>query len=230
MLKAFQPIDPQRLTFYVQVYKDPQRCDWCLNNFRKHYPHSRLYIVSDGCDHPRWPKIAEKFNAEYYACERLKLIENGGRMLHRNFMFFLDAPTDFLFKFDTDTGFHRRFRWLPEGADYFGTVQGGGGRGWDSIQGGCAGFSRYAIEVMVKNEYFLKSELCDVNTWGDHPVSAQRVKQTRCICEDWVTGYVANQCGFECVNFGEVMSKWRQYVPNPLRRYAVTHPCKDLRL
>jgi len=51
------------LVFYLQMYHDIDLAKWCLDNIRRHYPDSRLMLVSDGDPNPEYPVMAESFGA-----------------------------------------------------------------------------------------------------------------------------------------------------------------------
>ena len=50
---------------FYQCYKQPLAFDHCLQQFRKHYPTSELWIVNDGGDR-NLESIAEKYNPTHY--------------------------------------------------------------------------------------------------------------------------------------------------------------------
>lgn len=219
------------ISFYIQVYKDWEMADWCLRNFRDHFPENRLLIISDGCDSEEWPKVAKKYNAIYRQCDRLKLISNGGKMLHRNLSFLLEEPTDYFFKFDTDTGFHRPFKYLPRTDGVFGTVQYNSVKTACSIQGGIVGYTRKAVETLIESKVFLDPKLTDFQVWsGGCETSKSLVKEYGTIREDWVLGYCVEKCKLPIYDYGEVKSFWRKYIPNQNKQWAVTHPCKNYHL
>jgi hypothetical protein len=49
------------------------------------------------------------------------------------------------------------------------------------------------------------------------------------VSTDWLTGYAATALNIPQFGFAEVHSTWGRYVPNADLRYAITHPCKDMR-
>ena len=57
---------------YYQCYKQPKAFEHSLQEFRKHYPTSELWIVNDGGD-PTLGSISKKYNATHY--ELLKRID-----------------------------------------------------------------------------------------------------------------------------------------------------------
>ncbi len=230
-LTAIDMRDPdvrdERVTFYVQVYRDVELARWCLTNFRRVWPTSRLLIISDGDDDPRWPELAREFAAEFHVGERLKLLQHGGRMLRRNLdlCLRLGPRTDYLVKFDTDTGFNRRLCWLPRVNGLFGTVQ--QNSHLTGIQGGFVGYSRLAAEAVHAG--LDDPALNDPHaTWGRDWAVVQEFSTLGLIREDWVLAYVAQRLGIPCVDYPEVRSRWKEWVPNWDSRFAVTHPCKEM--
>jgi len=93
------------LTFFLGLYQDQKRAEPMLAMLRKFYPESTLIIRSDGDSNPLNADLAKQFDAHYFEEERLYPIENGGAMANRILELFLDHPSRYLFKMDTDTVF-----------------------------------------------------------------------------------------------------------------------------
>ncbi len=217
------------LTFFTHVHQDAVRLEWMLGHLRRHYPAVRVIVCSDGDGDPKLPRIAERTRAEFHLGERLYGIEAGGRIMHRLLELFFEQPTPFLFKVDPDTGFHRRLAWLPRHSGVFGTLQ--ANPLLCSIQGGCCGFSREAAEKMFRSEAFLCPSLQNPETtWASHEPLLNYMQRVGRVSTDWLTGYVATVLNIPQFGFSEVHSTWAGHVPNPALRYAITHPCKQMRL
>ena len=76
-------------------------------------------MISDGDNDPRYERLSKRFNTDFISGERLYPVENGGRMLQRMLDTFLEQPSSYLMKLDTDTRIHRRFRFMPGGHSGF---------------------------------------------------------------------------------------------------------------
>jgi hypothetical protein len=214
------------LTFYLQVYRDLTRAEWCLTQLRQHYPDARVIVVSDGDPDLKFAALVARFGVELHYGERLYPLPNGGRMLERIFALW-GMRTDYLFSIDPDTQICRRFRWLPdEPVALFGDC-------WP-IQGGCMGFTRQAGQRLFDSRI-----LCDplltrpAESWAKLPDGRLVTDMLTAIDEDglvrtdWIIFWACHQLGIPQISFGEVYSRWREIVPEGLDR-AVTHPHKEL--
>ncbi|MEJ7711478.1 MAG: hypothetical protein WKF84_16830 [Pyrinomonadaceae bacterium] len=149
--------DDEDLTFYVQIYKDYLYAEACLRHLRRHYRRSRVIIISDGDDDPRYEQLAERYQADYTAGEALYPVENGGKMIQRMLDAFLTKPSSYFIKIDTDTRVHRRFRYLPKGRCVFGTLEWETSRGqakldFPNVQGGCTGFTLESAREIAESK------------------------------------------------------------------------------
>ena len=216
----------EALTFFAQIYKDYDATAECLTDLRKHYPASRVILRSDGDSDSRLPTLAERNDAEFHGESRLFGIENGGAVIERMLVLFLEKPTRYLFKIDPDTVIHRRFRYLPVRSGLFGTLQ--TVQETPSIQGGCMGFTRDAAEQILQSEMLRDSRLREPARFiNDSPYffrMTDRANRCGLASFDWIVPWVASELGIPVYPFDEVNSGWRQAPPNPDQRYAVTHP------
>jgi hypothetical protein len=220
------------ITFYLQVYRDAPDAEACLREVRRHYPGSRVIVLSDGDDDPRFARLAERFGAEYTAGERLYGIEHGGKMIQRMFDAFLLRPSDYLFKIDTDTRIHRRFRYLPTGCIAFGTLEWETARSgtrldFPSIQGGCTGFTLEAARRIAESGLLLSDELLDYRrTYADNADAVSRARRRGMISTDFVTRYACRRLEIPLVEFDEVRSLYCGKIAPDGEGFAVTHPHK----
>jgi hypothetical protein len=227
--------DDAAITFYLQVYNDFPDAKSCLQHIRRHYPRSRVILISDGDDDPRYAKLARKTGADYRKGERLYPVENGGRMIQRILDVFLEKPSAYLLKIDTDTRIHRRFHYLPTGRIVFGTLE------WETsgtrtrldypnVQGGFIGFTLDAARHMAESKLLLSDELLDYRrTYADNPDIIARAEHWRLISMDFVTRYACRRLAIGQVPFNEVYSVYRGRIDPGGQGYAATHPHKSAR-
>ena len=211
------------LTFFVHTYHDSEQLRAMLRRLRNLYPRARVIVCSDGDPNPCLESIAADANACFHRGDNLYALGNGGKVCQRLLSLFLEQPTDYLFKVDPDTGFHRRFAFLPAHCGMFGTLQ--SNPSLCSIQGGCCGFTREAAERMFHSNAFADPLLEDApRSWASHPALWQCMVKVGRVSSDWMLGYVATSLGIPQFGFSEVASNWKRPVANPNLRYAVTHP------
>ena len=111
------------ITFFMGLYHDRARAEGALARLREHFPAARVIVRSDGDKDPKNRELSERFGVDYREEERLFPIENGGAMVARTLELFLERPTRYLLRIDTDTAVYRRFHFLPETKGIFGEVQ-----------------------------------------------------------------------------------------------------------
>lgn len=216
------------LTFYLQVCRDYQRAEWCLENLRRHFTQSRVIVISDGDSDRRYAAFIDRYRVEYHVGEELYPLQNGGRIIER-MLGCWGANTAYLFKLDTDTLIHRRFRWLP-GEDL--AVFGNG----LPTQGGCIGFTRAAgarlLESCLLADPILTRPERSWAVLADGTLNKavlQIVRRDGRVCTDWLIGWCCRQLGIPQTHFTEVFSQWREPVPHSLD-VAISHPHKQIPL
>jgi len=214
------------LTFFALTYHNYDATVDCLRDLRKHYSTSRVILRSDGDPDPRFPILARSNQIDFRGESRLFGIENGGAVIERMLVLFLEKPTRYLFKIDPDTVIHRRFKYLPIRSGLFGTLQ--LEHETPSIQGGCMGFTRDSAEQILKSEMLrdrrLKEPARFVNDSPYFVRMAHRANRCGLASFDWIVPWVASALGIPVYAFDEVNSGWQQPPPNPEGRYAVSHP------
>lgn len=214
------------LTFFALTYKNYEATAECLRDLRKHYSTSRVILRSDGDPDPRFPILAKRNKVDFRGESRLFGIENGGAVIERMLVLFLEKPTRYLLKIDPDTLIHRRFDYLPVLNGLFGTLQ--TALETPSIQGGCMGFTRDAAEQILQSEMLRDNRLREPAKFiNDSPYFVRMTdRANRCglASFDWIVPWIASTLGIPIYSFDEVNSGWRQAPPNPNERYAVTHP------
>lgn len=215
------------ITFYLNVFRDAGLLDGCLSSIRGAYPDARVLVRSDGDDDPRIATIAAAHGARFVDDINRYGLTHGGDYVQVMFERFLEAPTDWLFKIDPDTRVHRRFEALPDGCRVFGTLQ--RQRPLYSVQGGCIGFTRAAVEHFVERGTFRDPRLAR----NPPPYLASSAYlgehlSRGFIAEDWAIGWACGETGVEMVDWPEILSEWRITPDNGDLRYAITHPHKPI--
>src|SRR5215831_4788808 len=211
------------LTFFALTYNDYAASAECLRDLRRHYPDSRVILRSDGDPDPRLSRMAQLNQIDFRREPRLFGIENGGAVIERMLVLLLEKPSQYLFKIDPDTAFHRRFKYLPVRSGVFGTLQCEPES--PSVQGGCMGFTRDAAERILKSGLLRDSRLSEPHRFvDDSPYffrMADRAHRCGLASFDWIVPWAATELGIPLYRFDEVNSGWRQPPPNPNGRYAV---------
>ncbi|MCK5359196.1 MAG: hypothetical protein KAJ95_01145, partial [Gammaproteobacteria bacterium] len=218
------------LTFLMGMYRDRERAMGALSRVRKHYPDASVIVRSDGDYDPMNHELAELFDVEYFAEERLYPIEHGGAMVARTLQLFLDKPTRYLVKIDTDTAVNRRFHSLPEINGIYGRIQTNKEGLYPSVQGGCIIFSHEAVRKIIDSDILQDPRLKDPWAFQEDSGYLRRMgrRATRCgLCSyDWMIGWAAHELQIPMVSFSEVNSraKLREHDKDEDLRYAITHP------
>lgn len=214
------------VTFFALVYHDFGAAEQCLGDLRRHYPTSRVILRSDGDPDKRFHNLAKRFRVDFRAESRLFEIKNGGAIIERMLEMFLERPTPYLFKIDPDTAIHRRFSFLPTRCGVFGTLQ--CAKVSPSIQGGCMGHTRDAVEQILRSQLLRDDRLVapekSINESPYFHKMAERASECGLASFDWIVGWVASALRIPMYQFDEVRCHWEKAPPNPNQRYAVTHP------
>ena len=218
------------ITFFMGLYRDLDRAEGALFRLRKHFPHARTVVRSDGDDNQENRELANRFDVDYRDEDRLCPIENGGAVIARMLELYLEQPTKYLFKIDTDTAVYRRFRFLPEQSGLFGTLQTNKQGKCPSIQGGFIGFSEDASRLIHDSRILEDSRLKDPFSFRDESGyfsrMGRRARRTGLCSFDWTIGWVATEMQIPMFSFSEVHCRWlpENNVENEDLEYAVTHP------
>jgi hypothetical protein len=190
------------------------------------YPGCSVVLLPDGVEAARraWP--GGRGVSVQASPESLYAATNGGLVVQRHLEAALGSAAAWWFKVDPDTVVWRRFRRLPAGQCFFGTIQ--GGLPWPSLQGGCIGGTRAAVEALAGSRALLAPELLEPGrSWaGGNEVLLTRAR-AGLVSFDFVHAWACREAGIPLIPFDEIRSEWRQPPPDP-RRYAVTHPHKAL--
>ncbi len=217
------------LTFFMGMYQDLERAKIALQELRKHFSDARVVVRSDGDSSTDNRLLESMFDVEYYEETRLYPVENGGAMIQRVLSLYLENPTPYLIKLDTDTKVHRRFRYLPTENGVFGSLQ-KSLNGCFSIQGGCVGFSELAASAIVESGILNDARLKDPNAHRRESRYFARIGNRAKRCNltsfDWVVGWAAYELEIPQFEFREIHSRGeaKHSADNQDLRYAMTHP------
>lgn len=214
------------LTFYLQVYRDVARAAWCLTALRRHYPHARVIVVSDGDRDLRYAALRRRFGVEFHLGERLYPLQYGGRMIERMLRLW-NLQTDYMFKIDPDALVHRRFQWLPaEPLALFGDCQ--------PLQGGCVGYTRQAGQRLLESGLLADPVLTRPElSWALLPNGSLHeslwtdISISGLVRTDWIIAWCCRQLEISQIGFPEIYSRWREPIPDGLD-VAVSHPHKHI--
>ena len=96
------------------------------------------------------------------------------------------------------------------------------------MQGGFIGINRKACVMLHGSKCLDRADLANPDVWrrGDKRLARERVR-LGLLSFDWLLAWGMRQIGIHGYNFTEVLSQWRDPVPNDVD-VAVAHPCKDI--
>lgn len=234
------------LDFGLTSAGDAELARDCLRRLRGVYPQARIVLVTDGDGDPAYDEIARIHQAELVRGESCFRQQAGGRFWQRLLELYAANPSDYFFKIDTDTRFHRPFRELPDPDEpvVFGTLR------TDPrfiaephCQGGCNAFTRRAMTQLLESRLFedpgyRQTEYsCRVTPHPDH--IADRERRGR-ISTDLILADVCARIPLPLRSHPEFLCLWlnpgdghdaiaphlEAELHNEQLRYAVTHPHK----
>lgn len=128
-----EPISPLRLRYSesfgeaevawrLHVFNEVEALGWCAAEIRRHYPGSRIAVISDG-DGLDYGRVIAEHRLSFVRGEQLRPTGSGHRYVVRLLETMLAGPETYLFKIDPDTWVRRRFRRLPLFSGRFGTIE-----------------------------------------------------------------------------------------------------------
>jgi hypothetical protein len=220
------------IAWVIQLFRHREQLRWAAQFLRRHYPRSRVVIISDG-DGEDYQDIADEYTFDYVRGAHLMLLETSHEYMVRMLRTLVAGNETYLFKIDPDTRVWRRFRNCPAFTCLFGTLETVSEGQRDEIavpanvQGGCIGMTRDAAEAMLDSDLLSPRYLVDsyAQTWARCHDMVRAAAQGKC-CEDFIISWVAHQLGIPIVESPEIRSRWRRTPRNDDGRYAITHPHK----
>lgn len=211
------------ITWLMQVYRDFELGWWALGCLRKHYPQSRVIVVSDGDDDPRWSEVCRELSCEFVLQDRIYGMEHGTKLWTKRFEYFAKAPTKYLFKIDTDTAVHRRFHYLPNFMVFSTVLFWPGAVNDGRASGGFIGIRQDAIQLIVESGQLQNFPQHEVPKW-------ERSDSQELISEDWLLSAICKKLEIPIRDFPEVCVLAREKPFNRDLLYAITHPNKHMKL
>lgn len=232
--RIVEPAD-RDIAWCIQLYQSHPAA--CLQHLRKHYPDSRVVLLVDGDQGnlARYAELAAGFRAEIVSGEHLMAFSSSHLYVERMLRQALRGNERFYFRIDPDTRIWRRFRWLPEPACAFGTLETVSEAFRDrirhppNIQGGCIGFTREVVEGVLASGV-LSHQRCVVEARAGwvRCADCEHVAGRGSMLDDYVLSWAVDAAGFPLVQHPEIGSYWRNALPNDALTFAVTHPHKEL--
>jgi hypothetical protein len=226
-----QNAQSKEICFTINVVDEFQLTSACLRYLRRVYPEALVLLLPDISD----TEIVDKWT--HYEDERTRVIptsgsiyavENGGLVVCSHLAAFMETDAEWWFKIDPDTFVRRRItKAVPQGC-FFGTIQTGNPR--PSLQGGCIGGDRSAVERLLQSSFLRSPELLEPEkSWaGTNPILLKRASSGM-VSFDFVHAWACEQVGVPLVDHPEIKSYWLG-PPRQANRYAITHPHKNLDL
>lgn len=225
------PLDSD-IAWAIPVYKSRQQLQWCLSHLRRHYPKSRVMLISEG-DDDKYDDIASDFKCHHVHGELLLHLQTCHLWVDRILRSLLAGDETYLIKIDPDTGVWRRLSALPAFSSLFGTLETiseGHGAEIDvpaNVQGGCMGITRDVVQEILSSG-LLNEESCGKDyrkTWARCSDMIWMAENDRC-GEDFVISWACYALRVPIVECPEIRCRWRRQVTNETLRYAITHPHK----
>ncbi len=153
-------------------------------------------------------------------------VARGGQVVCEHLEAFLEGDARWWFKVDPDTVLRRALTRLPGEECFFGTLQ--GGEPGPSLQGGCIGGTRAAVERLATSGVLASPALADfAATWARGNANVLARARAGLVSFDFLHAWACRETGIELRNHPEIRSEWRQPPADP-GSYAITHPHKSL--
>lgn len=220
------------VAWVVQLYHSHDQLAWFAPHLRRHFPRSRVVLISDGDGQP-YADLARQYGFRLVVGDHLMALPTCHRYVTRLLDALLDGPEEYLFRIDPDAQVWRPFRRLPAFTALFGTLETVSEGQRDEItvpanvQGGCLGLTRDAAEE-IRASGVLTYRSCAVDyaaTWA-RCADMRSCAAAGTFCDDFVLSWAAHQRDVPIIESAEIRSRHRRRVENPDLRYAVTHPHK----
>jgi hypothetical protein len=225
-------IREEDVAWVIQLFDSRAQLEWCAPMLRKHYPQSRVVLISDG-DGETYEDIAALYQFQYIRGEHLMRLDTAHLYVERLLTALIEGPERYCFRIDPDTKIWRRLKSLPSFTSIFGTLETVSEGLSDEIavpanvQGGCIGFTKDAVEQLLSSG-FINRHTCVTNwrdTWARCLDMVDTAQNGR-LSDDFIISWAAYQTGIPIVESSEIRSRWRRTITNEDVKYAITHPHK----
>ena len=214
------------LCFTLSVTDEVELVRDRVARFTRVFPGCRIVLLPDGREACRLPWPAGPRVSLRPSRDSLYAVGNGGLVVERHLEAFLDSGAEWWFKIDPDTVPWHRFRSLPRGPRFFGTLQ--GGSAWPALQGGCIGGTRAAARALLASGALRSPDLRHPNrSWATGNPHLLRRAGGGLVSFDFVHAWACRTADIAVVAHDEIRSEWREPPRDPWR-FAITHPHKSL--
>jgi hypothetical protein len=98
------------LTFIIPIKNETERLDSILTSIRNNYPTERIVLFANDVSEQNIPTMvqySEQFNTEYVFTDKIYSYETPAKLFRDIFDIFMQKPTDFLIRIDTDAFVHK---------------------------------------------------------------------------------------------------------------------------
>ena len=217
------------LCFTMSVVDELELVRSRVARIRAAYPSARVVLLVDPVERSRVPLASWSLGMRVEARPvppELYAVRRGGQVVQEHLDTALEGSARWWFKVDPDTVVRRALTRLPADECFFGTMQGGApGR---SLQGGCIGGTRAAVERLATSGVLLSPKLSDfASTWARSNPNLLDRGRAGFVSFDFVHAWACRELGITLRDHPEICSEWRQPPADP-DRYAITHPHKSL--
>lgn len=226
-----QNIDDTSVCFTLNVVDEFLLTRACLRHLRRVYPAALVFLLPDTVDSQileKWAEFADEQTQVFPTGGSVYSLNNGGLVVSSHLAAFMQTEANWWFKIDPDTFIRRRITKAVPNRCFFGTIQTGSPR--LSLQGGCIGGDREAVEQLFNSGILQSKELLrPQDSWaGTNPILLKRARAGM-VSFDFVHAWACEQVGIPIVDHPEIKSYWLG-PPRQANSYAVTHPHKNLDL
>jgi hypothetical protein len=227
------PIIPD---FYFSIFQDEIYAVRLVWQLARYFPLSKVIAISDGpCDsHSMY--VASNFNPNLIILqgERLKHAGKGMEFTQRNLSWVLGySQAEIIVKLDPDTYINRPCR-FPN-VDWFGDVKQTGfpflGLNFEFIAGGCMGFRRHIIEMLIESEYLISEQLNKAEGFYDRYVQYKKFGDPNCTDlihrEDYAFGWCMKKLGVMPYQFDNCYCV-QDEEQRERKEVAIAHPVRTI--
>lgn len=220
----------------MQISHDSSLALLCIKRLRNLYPGSKVICILENSSNI-FRKL-KYYGVKIHRGEPLYKYDKNASVVLRKFKLFAECNSEYFFKIDPDTHFHKRITKLPITPCMFGNKT----RAQRSyiIQGGCMGYNKEIIIKALQEKFFEKINIDNDRGW----IRPGRVlgmttyeyfKKYDRVSYDMISKYAMDKLGYPLVQHEEIYSVWLPNLNsnkiynlhNYDKIYSVTHPCLE---